>query len=208
MRGSSRIVFDRSFTALALMSIALMSAALVVLLFPIFFRGSGAFVFKGTVEYRRMMLEKFGRGEGAAIAKEIEEAREARRPVYEIVARFEAELDTADVEYRRLYRREFSELRGLLSELLGPLPGDPMPVLARSQYGETRWDRARATLQEILFVEEYDHSDQSKMGKKIASPRVERFRGTSLEPLFGILERDLQAMMRPRMVFYWRFLFN
>lgn len=191
-----------------MLSTVLMSAALVVLLFPIFSQGMGAFVFRGTLEYRRMMLEKFGRGDREAIKAERLVAEEARRPVYEIIARFEAELDTADAEYRRRYRNEFREIRDLISELLGPFPGQPLPALARSQYGQTRWDRAKVKIAEILYVEEYDHSNPDRMGKKVLSPRVERFRGTSLEPLFGIVEREARSMLRPRTTVYWRFIFD
>ena len=39
-----------------------MAAALVILLAPMFIRGAGAVFFTATVEHRRMMLEKFERG--------------------------------------------------------------------------------------------------------------------------------------------------
>ncbi len=204
----SRKMFDRSFTVVGLLSIALMASALVVLLWPIFAKGSGAFVFRGTIEYRRLMLEKFDRGDRAAIEREIASAAAARAPVYETIAGFEAALDTADAEYRRTYRGEFREVRDLVDELLGPEPGMETPVLTRDQYGQTRWDRAGVKLGQILFVEEYDYSDQARMGVKTLSPRVERFRGTALEPLFGLLERDARAMLRPRPTLYWRFLFD
>lgn len=205
---SSRKTVDRSFTVIGLVSIALMAAALVVLLWPIFARGTGAFVFRGTVEYRRLTLEKLGRGDRAAIEAEIAEAAAARRPVYEAIAAFEAQLDTADVEYRRTYRNDFSEVKDLVAELLGPAPGEPQPVLVRDQYGQTRWDRAGVKLRQILFVEEYDYSDTTRMGVTVSRARVERFRGTRLEPLFGALERGARAMLRPRTTFYWRFLFD
>ena len=204
----SRKMFDRSFSAAGVFSIILMSAALVVLLWPIFAKGTGAFVFRGTIEYRRLMLETFDRGDRAAIKEEIAIAAAARAPVYETIALFEAALDTADAEYRRLYRKEFREVREFVDELLGPAPGTETPVLARDQYGQTRWDRAEVKLRQILLVEEYDYSDSTKMGVKAASPRVERFRVTALEPLFGLLESDAREMLRPRATVYWRFLFD
>ena len=205
---SSRKTVDRSFTVIGLVSIALMAAALVVLLWPIVARGTGAFVFRGTVEHRRLMLEKLGRGDRAAIETEIAEAAAARRPVYEAIAAFETQLDTGDVDYRRAYRRDFSEVKDLVAELLGPAPGEAQPALVRAQYGQTRWDRAGVKIRQILFVEEYDHSDTTRMGVQVSKPRAERFRGTSLEPLFGALERDARAMLRPRTTVYWRFLFD
>jgi phosphate transport system permease protein len=208
MDPGSRKMFDRSFTVVGLLSITLMAASLVVLLMPIFVKGSGAFVFRGTIEYRRLMLDRFERGDRAAIEAERAAAAAARAPVHEAIARFEAELDTADAAYRRQYREDFRDLRKLVSELLGPAPGAPTPVLIRDQYGQTRWDRASVALGHVLYVEGYDYSDESKMGVRTHTPRVERFRGTSLEPLFGALERDARAMLRPRTTVYWRFLFD
>ena len=208
MDTGSRKIFDRSFTIVGVLSIALLSASLVVLLIPIFVKGSGAFVFGGTIEYRRLMLEKFNRGDRAAIAAEMAVAKAARAPVYEAIAGFEAQLDTADEDFRREYLGDLRELRTLVAELLGPAPGNPSPVLTRDQYGQTRWDRASVALEHILYVEDYDYSDASKMGVKTRTPRIERFRGTALEPLFGVIERDARAMLRPRTTLYWRFLFD
>ena len=46
------------------------------------------------------------------------------------------------------------------------------------------------------------------MGQKVFVPRVEEFKGTSLEPLFPYLENHAKAMLLPRRTFYWRFLFD
>jgi phosphate transport system permease protein len=69
-------------------------------------------------------------------------------------------------------------------------------------------DRAMVTLDHILMVETYDYSDPSAMGTKVLKPREELFRGTSLEPLFSVLENDIDKMMKPDLKFYWRFLFD
>jgi phosphate transport system permease protein len=111
-------------------------------------------------------------------------------------------------EYRSKYQREYNELVSLIAELLGPLPGESSPVLIRDQYGQTRWDRAQIKLQYILYVESYDYSDPTQMGERILSPRVEMFRGTSLEPLFPFLEENIDEMLKPRITFYWMFLFD
>ena len=204
----TRKLFNRSFSFMSIAAIVLMSLSLVVLLGPIVFKGSAAFVFRGTVEYRELMLERFNRGSRAAVEAERARAEAARKPVYDLMRRFEARLDTADVDFRRQYRSEFSDLKDLVLELLGPVPGESEPVLLRQQYGQTRWDRAMVKLHDILFVEEYDYSDASKMGTKTLKPRVERFRRTEIEPLFGILERDARRMLEPRVTFYGRFLFD
>ena len=208
MEIGTRKLFNRSFTFVSVVSIVFMSLALVVLLGPIFVKGSSAFVFRATIEHRKLMLERFDRGDRAAVEAEKVRAEAARKPVLDLIRGFEAQLDTADVDFRRRYRDDFKELKGLVAELFGPMPGEEEPVLLRQQYGQTRWDRAKIKLQGILFTEEYDYSDPTKMGVKVLKPRVDRFRGTSLEPLFGELERGVKDMLRPRLTWYWRFLFD
>ena len=65
MERGTRNVLDRAFSSLGIIAIALMAAALLVMLAPIFVRGTGAVVFRGTIEFRLMMLEKFGHGDRA-----------------------------------------------------------------------------------------------------------------------------------------------
>jgi phosphate transport system permease protein len=208
MEIGTRKLFNRSFSFVSIAAIALMALSLVVLLGPIFVKGSGAFIFRGTIEYRELMLSRFNRGDRAAVEAERARAQAARAPVLDRIRGFEAQLDTADADFRRRYRGEFSELKSLIVELFGPMPGDPEPVLLRQQYGQTRWDRAKIKLGGILYVKEYDYSDPSKMGVKVLRPRIGRFRGTSLEPVFGELERGIRDMLQPRLTWYWRFLFD
>ena len=72
------------------MSIAIMAAALLVILVPIFVRGAGAFVFEGTVEHRRLLLERFERGDRDGRDAEMGLTAAARQPVYDMLTRFEA----------------------------------------------------------------------------------------------------------------------
>ena len=204
----TRKLFNRSFSFVSVISIILMAFSLVVLLGPIFVKGSSAFLFHGTVEHRKLMLERFNRGNRAAVEAAASHAEKARKPVFDLLRGFEAQLDTADVDVRRQYRNDFVELKELVLELIGPMPDEPAPALLRQQYGQTRWDRAKIKLNGILFVDEYDYSDPTKMGTKVLKPRVERFRGTSLEPLFGMLERGARDMLMPRLTLYWQFLFD
>lgn len=208
MELQTRKMLDKSFSIIGVIAIVLMAVALVILLAPIFARGIRAFAFKGTVEYRRMTLDKFGRGDRAGIESETLEATNARAPIYDMMHSFEAEMEGLDYEVRRNYRKEYREVRDLVHELLGPAPGEALPVLIRDQYGQTRWDRARIKLGHLLFLEEYDYSDTSQMGKLVLRPRVELFGGTALEPLFAYMEEHLEEMLRPRFTLYWRFLFD
>lgn len=224
MQLGTRKLLSRSFTGLSAFSIVLLALALLVLLAPIFARGIGSFVFRGTVEHRRLMFEEFGRGDRRHVQNELAAVGRAREPIYAILARFRADVESIrarseDIRIPRSDRRALREeadrledlaadLEELLAALFGPLPGMARPVLLRDRYGQTRWDRALVKLQEVLFIEAYDYSDPTRMGRKVVSPRIERYRGTPAEPLFPYLETHFAETMRPRWTFYWRFLFD
>jgi phosphate transport system permease protein len=203
---ATRRLLDRSFSGLGVLSIVFMAGALLVLLGPIAVRGAGAFVFRGTVEFRRVQLERFERGSRAAIEREVELAQAARRPVFDALAAFERELDSMDGTRRAAYRAPLKEFKKALHDLLGPFPGEARPALPRDQYGQTRWDRARVALDRALYREAYDYSDPTRMGTKVRVPRAPDFAGTALEAAFAALERDAKAMLRPRWTVYARFL--
>ncbi len=208
MQLGSRKLLDRSFTGLGLVSVLLVAGALVILLAPIAVRGANAFVFRGTIEHRRLTLEHFRRGNPLELEAEWSKARAARQPVYDWIAQFEQELRSYPAARRREYRTELDELKGHLRVLLGPPPGGERPVMVRDQYGQTRWDRAQVKLRNVLLVEEWDYSDPTQMGQRVLRPRVTRFQGTALEPLFAYVETHIDEMLRPRWTFYWRFLFD
>ena len=206
MEPATRKLIDRSFSGIGFVSIGLMALSLIVVLAPIFMRGCGAIVFRETVEHRKLMLDRLGRGNPVQINLELELARDARRPVYEMIFNFEDQLDELNFSERRKYSGPLRELKDHVRSLLGPFPDDPRPVLIREQYGQTRWDRAQKKLHDVLFVECYDYSDESGLGKKVLVPRAEDFRGTALERLFPYIENHIKEMLRPRWKCYWRFL--
>jgi len=206
MNLGSRKLFDRSLTGISLMAVFLMALSLLVLLGPIFARGLGAFIFRATSEQRRLELEQFARGDEKKIAAEIRAVTLTRRPLYRMLEEFEAEMRGMDFAKRQGYRSQFKEVKELLRELLGPLPGELEMVMLRQRYGQTRWDRAQVKLERILFSEQWDYSDPTRMGTKVLVPRQKIFSATRLEPLFSYLEKNLKAMLRPRLTFYWRFL--
>jgi len=206
MKLASRKLFDRSLTGVSVMAVILMALSLLVLLGPIFSRGLGAFFFRATSEHRRLMLEQFNRGDQEEIAAETRAVTEARQPVYKMLANFEEELKNMEYVRRRGYNTQLKEVKDLLRELLGPLPGELEAVMLRQQYGQTRWDRSLVKLGQFLYIEQWDYSDPSQMGKKFLAPRQRSFAGTQLEPLFPYLKNNLGKMLQPRFVFYWRFL--
>jgi len=206
MRLETRKLLDKAFSGFGLIAIAVMAVALLLILAPIIWRGSKAFVFKGTIEHRRVMLEQFHRGNPDRFTTEMEQAVEARVPVYQMLEDFKAEMRGMDRSERREYKPAFREVEKSLKVLLGPIPGERTPVLLRQQYGQTRWDRTLVKLHEVLYSEEWDYSNANAMGVLVEKPRAGQFAGTKLEPLFQYLKENIAQMMRPKSTFYWQFI--
>lgn len=206
MRLETRKFLDRAFSGAGLLATGLLGAALVILLAPLLARGARAFCFAGTVEHRRLMLEKFERGDRETVQRELRDACAARQPLYDRLAQFEPWLETQDSATRGRYRTPLRELKAALRALLGPAPGAPRPMLMRDQYGQTRWDRALVKLDRVLYREEWDYSDPAKGGTRVLKPRADDFAGTPLAALFPYLETHAEKMLLPRRTFYWQFL--
>jgi len=206
VRLQARKILDRAFAGSGVLAIVLMAAALLILLAPMFMRGAGAIFFTGTVEHRRLMLEKFERGDRGQIETEIESARATREPVYRAITDFEQRLAAGDGAERAKYGKALKELKKALHCLLGPTPGSVRPMLMRDQYGQTRWDRAQVKLARVLSREEWDYSDPKKGGVLALKPRAADFTGTPVETIFPYLERNLDKMLLPRRTMYWQFL--
>ncbi|MBI9020148.1 MAG: phosphate ABC transporter permease PstA [Verrucomicrobia bacterium] len=208
MRLETRRLLDRAFSSLGLIAIGVMALALVVILTPIIVRGSGAFIFRSTIEHRKVMFDQWDRGNAGRLETAKAEVAAARQPVYDMLAAFNTELDAMPRADRKPYKQSLRDLEKALAGLLGPVPGERTPVLIRQQYGATRWDRTQIKLDDVLTTEEWDYSDPTALGKLVRTPRVEQFRGTKLEPLFPYVEQNIKAMMQPRWTCYWQFLFD
>ncbi|WP_372806673.1 phosphate ABC transporter permease PstA [Pontiella sp.] len=206
MRLETRKLLDKAFSGLGLIAIAVMAVALLLILTPIIWRGSKAFVFRGTVEHRRVMLEQFDRGNPDRFNQEAAQVAAARAPIYQMMEAFETEMKAMKSAERREYKSAFKEVEKSIEQLLGPIPGEKTPVLLRQQYGQTRWDRTLVKLHEVLYSEEWDYSNPDAMGVLVETPRSEHFAGTQLEPLFPYLEEHLDEMMNPKTTFYWQFI--
>lgn len=205
MRLYTRKLLDAAFSGMGLFAVLIMACALVVILFPIFTRGAGAFVFRATIEHRKALWEQFGRGDPDRLAAERAAADAARAPLYRMLAGFEAELAEMDAAQRRKYSEPLKDLKKALRALLGPMPGEPTPALMRNRYGRTRWNKTIEALHEVLYIETWDYSSPDRVGRKVHSPRENEFEGTSLAPVFEYLRGNIEAMMRPGMTFYGGF---
>lgn len=113
MRLWLRMFLDKVFTNLSAVSVALMAAGLVVILAPMIYKGIGAVFFRSTVEFRRMQFEMHGRGDKAALQKELADAILARTQVYAIIDKFRNGIDTAHLQsqVRDIYREYGEQLR-------------------------------------------------------------------------------------------------
>jgi len=301
MRLFLRRVGDRSFTFAAAACALLMIAALAIVLGPIVSTGASAVVFRGTVEFRKMQLERHGRGDRAKVEAEVAAVNKARAVVYETLDAFSAGIDTTRDEsrIRRLYRQFKIQLRnrveqGVLDEergdalkrlaktlrnhmatayettdsaeamehlqavlacrgnaalagtaaqtyaqlaeeylptaqagnlarrraqyakplgevrqavamLFGPEPGERMPALVRLQYGSTRWDQTQVQLDKLLWATAYVPTEPGQPDRKVRTHRSEQFAGTSLEGLFGLIERNIDEMLLPKRTVYWSY---
>lgn len=170
MRLGTRKILDRSFTALGIASILIMGMALLVVLVPIFQRGAGAFVFKATVEHRRLLIERFERGNPDAMAIELTATETARLPVYEMLARFESEqvgdLDSLRSMVSTLAAREDSLGRLVQRRLQKMDDGellDKLEAASRLLEGLRGHEDSEGISLEIALIDEVVQRVESKM---------------------------------------------
>ena len=204
MQLSTRKWLDRMFSFSAYSAIALMIFVLVLVIGPIFMKGFGAYVFQGTIDYRRMMLNQFSRGDEHALEAEWLEVKQERTVIYAALTAFENELDAMTSVRRKELKPAYKEVKEAVAILLGPEPGAPLPALPRKLYGQTRWDRAQLKAKNVLFAETWDYSGNE--GKKVMTPREVLFKDTALAVIFPKVRHDLKKLMRPRLTFYPQFL--
>lgn len=207
MKLSTRHVIDRAFGTLSYLAIAFMAVALLVLLLPILVRGSGAFVFRATVEHRKAARELF-KHDVPGLEEEIAATNKARAHLFDKLAAFEEWIGEQPARERREHRQNLNDLKTELRHLFGRLPGDRAAVMPRQMFGATRWDRTREIYKHVMEVEGWDYSVPGAAGVKVHVPRKEQFVGSPLESVFDeeLSPESLSAMMNPQLTFYWRFL--
>jgi phosphate transport system permease protein len=296
MRQIIRRMSDKAFTVLTGASAALLMVVLLIVLGPMVWRGAKAVLFRDTIEFRKMQLDVYGRGNPAGLDAEIAEADNFRKVVYEAIDKFKHGIDTGELadESKQVYRQFGKELRykgiagedyrdirslarelrdklqtafrsndeevikenidyvlqyrldkdftdtaaaefftlaedylesiknidlnkrqeyagslqqveEIISRILGPKPGEPVPALTMERYGATRWDLALDLLDKLLWSEQWVQKEAGQPLVKIRTSRAEQFAGTKLEPLFGYIENNLDKMLRPEFTFYWQY---
>ncbi|HSR87443.1 MAG TPA: phosphate ABC transporter permease PstA, partial [Pontiella sp.] len=123
MRLETRKLLDKAFSGFGLIAIAAMAVALVLILAPIIWRGSKAYIFKGTIEHRRVMLEQFDRGNPEDFNREFAAIAAARAPVYRMLEEYaaetlklEASLEAAMAEKKEMAKAAKAKARALKRE--------------------------------------------------------------------------------------------
>ncbi|MBN1817437.1 MAG: hypothetical protein JW828_08750, partial [Sedimentisphaerales bacterium] len=126
---------------------------------------------------------------------------------FRMADRYMRTVETIDLSRRDQYATALSEVQEALKKLLGPRPGEDLPPLAENRYGATRWDLVQRDLDRLLFHREWEQvePDQPLVEKKIPRTDPSQFGGTDLEPLFGMVKNNLDALFQPQRRFYWQY---
>ncbi len=113
MRHIIRRITDKAFTILTGTSVVLLTSVLLIVLGPMVWRGAKAVIFKDTVEFRKMQLDLYNRGNPASLKAENAETESFRKTVYEIVDDFKHGIDTEELidRTKQIYRQLGKELR-------------------------------------------------------------------------------------------------
>ncbi|MCD4830202.1 MAG: phosphate ABC transporter permease PstA [Anaerohalosphaeraceae bacterium] len=113
MKFSFRYIQDKIFTGFATGAAGLLVVVLLLVLTPMVYRGTKAVVFQGTIEYRKMQLDVFGRGDIEVIATEKAKAQQVRDKLYAMIEGFKKGLDVDVLSGRakNIYRNYGKEIR-------------------------------------------------------------------------------------------------
>lgn len=97
MKTSTRKILDKSFSALALSSMAIMGAVAVAFLAPIIIKGAGAVYFDATVEHFKFLREVLDRGSESELTQMVSRSDAAREKLYSLMRAYESPADFAEL---------------------------------------------------------------------------------------------------------------
>ncbi|MBP7051198.1 MAG: phosphate ABC transporter permease PstA [Phycisphaerae bacterium] len=166
---------DQLFTLATGLSVVLLTLVLIGVLGPMVYRGSGAVLFQGTVEFRKLQRDLFKRVDEASLNAEIAESEQFRQKVYAMIDEFRkgVDVEALSTRVREIHRRFGEELRDK------DIPAEQYTTL-RGLTREIRDDLAKAfasqDLQEIRGIVE---------GVLAHAPNP-AFQGTSAQQFFEI----------------------
>jgi phosphate transport system permease protein len=182
MNLSVRGKLDRLFTAATGLSVVLLTLALVAILGPMVRRGSSAVFFQGTVEFRKMQRNLFGRGDEQGLDAQVAQTEQVRRQVYDLIEGFKKGVDVEALseQVRQIYRQFGQELRDK------NIPAD--------QYAKLReLTRQMRDQLEAAFHSQDIHEIQRLVAEVLKDADHPEFKGTSAEKLFPLARQFLQA---------------
>jgi phosphate transport system permease protein len=173
---------DRVFTVATGLSVVLLTLVLVAILGPMVYRGSSAVFFQGTVEFRKMQRNLFGRGDERVLDAEVAETEKFRQQVYDRIDEFKKGVDVEAMsdQVREIHRQFGQELRDR------NLPADQYTKLREL----TR--QIRDKLDSAFHSQDIDEIKRivAEVLKNADHPQL---KGTSAEKLFEIARQFLQA---------------
>ena len=175
MRTTLREWTNHTFTVTSSLTILLLAAALLLFLIPMFAKGLTAVFFGATVEFRKMQVDLFNRGDNDALRREIEQTDNARAELFTLLERFSRGMDTAQLENdaKTLFRQYGDELR--------------FREVATENFIALRQD---ARLIRDRLIEAYQSTDKDEvlpiLDEVTALRNDPRFVGTSMEKLIGM----------------------
>ncbi|MBN2272311.1 MAG: phosphate ABC transporter permease PstA [Sedimentisphaerales bacterium] len=170
MKLAGRMILDKTFTTLTALSVLLLSVILLVVLGPMIYRGSGAVIFRGTVEFRKMQMGLFERGDAEALDAEIAQAQEVRDAVYRQIDEFRQGIDTEELnEKARKIHREFGgELRsnGITGDEYSELRSLTKDIRDKLEEASESQDKAliRRNIEDVL-----EHQDDDRLKGTLAA---------------------------------------
>ncbi len=179
-----RRLANRGFTGASILSVVLLTAALLVILGPMLLEGGTAVFFHGTVEFRKVQLRRFGRGDPVALEKEITATEKAREPIYALLEAFRQGIDTGRIEDEatRVYRELGKQLK------------HREDVSAEERLRVRRFFRGRRN----TLVEAYESTDKAEarrlLAEVLAHEQDPRLAGTVAEQLFR-MARDYRELL-------------
>lgn len=178
----TRGALDVVFTSLTGLSVVLLTIVLIGVLGPMVYRGSGAVLFKGTVEFRKMQRDLFGRGGGKALDAEIARTEKARQTVYTMIDDFRKGIDVEALsdEARRINREYGQELQ------YNNVPAERYTELRR------RSRDIRNTLEDIFKSQDID-AIRVGVQEVLQSEDDPAFKGTAAERYFSLARKFLSA---------------
>lgn len=173
---------NHSFTAFSYISVVLLVLALLIFLAPMVGKGLPAIFFRGTVEFRKMQLKLYDRGDEEALQEEIAKTEAVREEIYTLVDRFSRGIDTGQLvdEAKDLYRQYGDELR------YRDVPRE-------------RYTAFRATAKKIRnhLLDAFESTDKDSVIRHLdAAQSLKRdiFSGTAVEKMFALAEDYRQTI--------------